>query len=67
MRRLTNLAYPTVPVKVRETFANVEFIDALNDSGMRLKIQQARPIDLNDAIRHAAELDVSNSAKQCSK
>lgn len=54
-------------MKVRETFANEEFIDALNDSGMRLKIQQARPIDLNDAIRHAAELDVSNSAKQCLK
>ena len=33
------------------------FLDALINSEMRLKIKQARPVDLNDSIRHAVELE----------
>ena len=62
--RLANLAYPTAPMEVRETLAKEQFIDALKDSDMRLRIKQARPIDLNDAIRHAVELDAFNSAER---
>ncbi|MCG8048186.1 MAG: reverse transcriptase family protein, partial [Candidatus Thiodiazotropha endolucinida] len=57
MRRLTNLAYPKAPSDVRETLAKEQFIDALVNSEMRLKIKQARPSDLNDAVRHAVELE----------
>ncbi|XP_053391020.1 uncharacterized protein LOC128553858 [Mercenaria mercenaria] len=31
---------------------------------MRLRVKQARPIDLNDAVRHAVELDAFNSAER---
>ncbi|XP_060585763.1 NACHT domain- and WD repeat-containing protein 1-like, partial [Ruditapes philippinarum] len=49
VRRLANLAYPHAPIDVRDTLAKEQFIDALVNSDMRLKIKQARPIDLNDA------------------
>ena len=32
-------------------------MDALVTSEMRLKNKQARPVDLNGAVRHAVELD----------
>ena len=64
IRRLVNLAYPTAPIEVRETLAKEQFIDALKDSEMRLRFKQARPIELNDAIRHAVELDAFNSAER---
>ena len=57
IRRLTNLAYPTVPADVRETLAKDQFVDALANSDMRLRIKQARPVNLNDAVRHAVELE----------
>ena len=57
IRRLTNLAYPKAPTDVRETLAKEQFIDSLVNSEMRLKIKQARPVDLNDAVRHAVELE----------
>ena len=56
IRRLTNLAYPTAPGDVRDTLAKEQFIDALEDSDIRLRAKQARPLNLNDAIRHAVEL-----------
>ena len=57
IRRLTNLAYPKAPSDVRETLAKEQFVDSLVNSEMRLKIKQARPVDLNDAVRHAVELE----------
>ncbi|KAK3083081.1 hypothetical protein FSP39_013432 [Pinctada imbricata] len=57
IRRLTNQAYPTVPADVRETLAKDQFIDALVNSDIRIRIKQARPQNLNDAIRHAVELE----------
>ena len=63
IRRLANLAYPTAPNDVRETLAKEQFIDALAVSDMRLRIKQARPSDLNDAVRHAVELDAFNTAE----
>ena len=47
------MAYPKAPADVRETLAKEQFVDALINSDMRLKIKQARPFDLNDAMRHA--------------
>ena len=63
IRRLTNLAYNSAPNDVKETLAKDSFIDALHNGDMRLKIRQARPRDLNDAIRHAVELEVFNRAE----
>lgn len=57
VRRLANLAYPKAPSEVRETKAMEQLFDALPDSDMRIRIKQARPRDLNDAIKHAVELE----------
>ena len=51
------MAYPTAPGDVRETLAKEQFIDALVDSDMILRVKLARPLNLNDAIRHADELE----------
>jgi hypothetical protein len=64
IRRLVNLAYPTVPEYVRDTFAKQHFIEALADSKMRIRIKQSRPQNLNDAIRLAVELETFNRAKR---
>ena len=64
IRRLTNLVYPTAPCDVRETLAKEQFIDALHSSDMRLRVKQARPSDLNDAVRHAVELEAYNRAEK---
>ena len=64
IQRLTNLAYPTAPNDVRDTLAKEQFIDALHSSDMRLRVKQARPSDLNDAVRHAVELEAYNRAER---
>ena len=51
-----HLAYPTAPIDVEETLAKEQFIDALVDADLRLRIKQARPQTLNDAIRLDVEL-----------
>ncbi|CAG2193408.1 unnamed protein product [Mytilus edulis] len=63
IRRLANLSYPTAPNDVRETLAKEQFIDGLMSVDIRLRIKQARPADLNDAIRHAVELEAFNKAE----
>ncbi|CAC5373581.1 unnamed protein product [Mytilus coruscus] len=63
VRRLSNLAYPTAPLELRDTLAKEQFLDALVDSEMRLRIKQSRPKGLNDAIRLAVELEAYNKAE----
>ncbi|CAC5379682.1 unnamed protein product [Mytilus coruscus] len=63
IRRLSNLAYPTAPLEVRETLGKEQLIDALIDLEMRLRIKQSRPKGLNDAVRLAVELEAYNKAE----
>ena len=64
VRRLTNLAYPTASSDLKEILATEQFLDGLYDSEMRLKIKQARPSSLNDAIQRAVELEAFNRAEK---
>ena len=64
VRRLTNLAYASAPSEIKETLAKEQFIDSLYSSDIRLKVKQARPVDLNDAVRHAVELEAYYRAEQ---
>jgi len=64
VRRLTNMAYPTAPADVRETLAKEQFIDSLISSDLRIRVKQARPKNLNDAVRHAVELEAYNRAEK---
>lgn len=57
IRRLTNLAYPSAGNDLQETLAKEQFIDALVDSDMRIRIKQSRPKTLNEAISLAVELE----------
>ena len=41
-----------------------QFTDALHSSDMRLRVKQARPSDLDDAVRHAVELEAYNRAER---
>ncbi|CAC5424731.1 unnamed protein product [Mytilus coruscus] len=63
VRRLSNLAYPTAPLELRDTLAKEQFLDALVDSEIRLRIKQSRPKCLNDTIRLAVELEAYNTAE----
>jgi hypothetical protein len=42
--------------------AKEQLIDALIDVNMRLRIKQARLVNLNYAVRHAVELEAFNKA-----
>jgi hypothetical protein len=64
IRRLNNLAYPSAPADLKETLAKDQFLDALQSADMRLRIKQVRPVSLNDAIRHAVELEAFYRAER---
>jgi hypothetical protein len=64
IRRLAKLAYPTATTEIRETLSKDQFVDALVDSEMRIRIKQARPRNLNDAIQLAVELETYNRAEK---
>lgn len=64
IQRLAYLAYPTASTEIRETLAKDQFVDALVDSEMRIRIKQSRPRHLNDAIQLAVELEAYNKAER---
>nr|XP_034319115.1 uncharacterized protein LOC117687074 [Crassostrea gigas] len=57
IRHLAHLAYPTAPREVTEMIAKDQFIDALTEFDMRLRIQQSPSKSLNEAIRCAVEIE----------
>lgn len=62
---MTILAYQTATVDLkRNTDTKKQFIDALRDPGMGLRIMQARVVDLNPAVSHAVELQAFQSAER---
>jgi hypothetical protein len=64
IRRLANFAYPTATAEIRETLSQDQFVDALVDSEMCIRIKQARPRNLNDAIQLAVELEAYNRTEK---
>jgi hypothetical protein len=64
IRRLANQAYHTAPNDVKETLAKEQFIDALVSSDMRLRIKQARPTNVNDAVM--SSLSTTKACYTCS-
>ena len=55
--RLTTLAYPKSDPCLINSLAMGFFVDAISDSEMRMKIQQTRPKDLNEAVKVAVVLE----------
>ena len=64
IQRFSNLAYPTASSELKEVLATEQFLDGLFDPEMRLKIKQARPVNLNDAIQRAVELEAFNRVEK---
>ena len=62
IRRHANFAFPTAPTEIRKTLSQNQFVDALQDSEMRIRIKQTRPKYLDDAIQLAVELEANNRA-----
>ncbi|KAL3882517.1 hypothetical protein ACJMK2_028853 [Sinanodonta woodiana] len=63
IRRLASLAYPKAPEELLETLSKEQFNDSLTDSELRLRIQQARPKSLDEAIPVRVELEAFNRAE----
>ena len=62
--RLTTLAYPKADPSLIKSLAMGFFVDAISDAEMRLKIQQTRPKDLNEAVKVAVELEAFDRAER---
>ena len=62
--RLTTLAYPKADPCLINSLAMGFFVDAIPDSEMRLKVQQTRPKDLNEAVKVAVELEAFDRAER---
>ena len=62
--RLTTLSYPRANTTLVNRLAMGYFIDSISDAEMRLKIQQTRPKDLNDAIKVAIEMEAFDRAER---
>ena len=57
VEQLARLAYPDATVTVLETLSKDQFIDALMDDELRLRVSQARPTSLRAALGTALELE----------
>lgn len=64
IQRLANMAYPTATFEFRESLARDHFVDALDNSEMRIRIKQSRPRSLNDAVILAVELAAHQRAER---
>ena len=62
--RLTTFAYPKADPSLIKSLAMGVFVDAISDAEMRLKIQQTRPKDLNEAVKVAVELEAFDRAER---
>ena len=57
IERLVRLAYPGATEAMVELLAKDQFVDALPDEDMRLRIRQNKPATLRDALKLALELE----------
>ena len=57
IERLVRLAYPSGTPEMLEALAKDQFVDAVNDDDIRLRIAQSRPTTLRQALEIALELE----------
>ena len=67
VERLTRLAYPEAAETMIVVLAKDQFIDALPDEDMRLRIRQSRPPTLRQALETALELESYSMASKRAK
>lgn len=64
IQRLANLAYPTAITYIKEMLAKDQFVDALVDSEVRIRIKQSRSRYHNDVMQLAVELEAYDRAEK---
>ncbi|CAC5390686.1 unnamed protein product [Mytilus coruscus] len=57
IKRITRLAYPTVPIDIRNQLRKDCFVRALNDPKIQLSIFQIEPKTIDDCIRFGVEYE----------
>ena len=57
VERLARLAYNDAPATTQDTHAKEQFVDAITDDDLRVRVMQTRPVTLQDALRSALELE----------
>ena len=57
VERLARLAYPDAAEDMLKVIVKDQFLDALRDEDLRLRIRQNRPASLNEALEQALELE----------
>ncbi|CAC5360781.1 unnamed protein product [Mytilus coruscus] len=62
IKKMTRCAYPGAPSSVTDILALDQFIDALHDPEMRLRIRESRPKKINEAEILAIRFDTFNQA-----
>ena len=57
VERLARLAYNDAPATTQDNHAKEQFVDAITDDDLRVRVLQTRPGTLQDALRSALELE----------
>lgn len=63
IRRLVRRAYPAAGDELQDSLARDQFIDALEDRDMRMKIRESGPKTLDEAVSRALELEAMFEAE----
>ena len=64
IRRLTNRAYPSVSIDVRDDLAKDQFLEALDSRHTRLQVRRQKPRSLDEALSLAIEEEVLVSLEE---
>ena len=64
VRRLVNLAYPTIAATARNEIAMEHFCRALNDVELQRSVFMSKPRDLNEAISTATSIEAFTQAQR---
>ena len=58
IERLTRLAYPDAPASMIEVLARDQFLDALPEEDLQVKVRQGQPPTLRQALEASLELEL---------
>ena len=63
MRRLVSKAYPEVAADLQDSLAKDQFIDALGDQEIRIKMRESGPKTLDEAVSRALQIEAMYEAE----
>ena len=63
IRRLVSRAYPEATLSLRDILSKDSFIEALNDSEIRLRLKQSKPSNLEETVKLAIELEAFQTSE----